>query len=187
MHPALQQVFDPYRAELATKPAEWCQLHPRQNERLWSAQELVEHLVLTCRSTSRVLEKRLQRGRPTAERSTPVQWLLQLVVLSFGRMPQGTPAPVFARPDQLHWPPMNGAELTELLRQEIDQMDAHLDACRQRFGIQRVATHFLFGPLRPDQWRRFHVVHIRHHFDQLRRIEQAVGPSVPDEVSTARV
>jgi len=186
MHAVLQQVFDSYRANLSGKPTEWCQLHPRQDDRLWSAQELIEHLVLTCRSTSRVLSKRLERGRPTADRSSPVQWLLQVILLSLGQFPRGTPAPVFARPDQLHWPAMNGAELVELLRQEIDQMDALLDECRQRFGLQRVATHFILGPLRPDQWRRFHVIHMRHHLGQLRRLEQSVGQPVAEEAHSAR-
>ncbi len=187
MHPVLQHVFDSYRADLAGKPADWCQLHPLQDERLWSAQELIEHLVLTCRSSSRVLQKRLQRSQPTGDHSTPVQWLLQLLMLSFGRMPRGAPAPIFARPDQLHWPPMNGAELTELLRQEIDQMDSLIDQCRHRFGLQRVASHFVLGPLRPDQWRRFHVIHIRHHLDQLRRIEKSVGSTVAQETPSVQV
>jgi len=181
MHAVLQQVFDSYRDELASKPSDWCQLHPRQDERLWNAQELIEHLVLTCRSTSRVLEKRIQRGHPTDDHSSVIQWVLQLVMLSFGRMPQGTPAPVFARPDQLHWPAMNGTELVDLLRQEIDHLDSLIDSCRQRFGPQRVASHFLLGPLRPDQWRRFHVIHIRHHLDQLRRIEKAVAQPAEQE------
>jgi hypothetical protein len=186
MHPVLQQVFDSYRTELDDKPTEWCQLHPLQDERLWSAQDLIEHLALTCRSTSRVLEKRLERGHPTATRSTPVQWLLQMVILSSGHMPRGSPAPIFARPDQLHWPPMNGAELAELLRQEVDQMDSLIDRCRQRFGPQRVATHFLLGTLRPEQWRRFHAIHIRHHIDQLRRIEKSVGLPTPQEEHSLR-
>ncbi len=186
MHAVLQQVFDSYSSDLSGKPAPWCQLHPREDERLWSAQELIEHLVLTCRSTSRVLDKRLERGHPTSDHSTPIQWVLQMILLSFGRMPRGAPAPIFARPDQLHWTAMSGAELAELLRREIDQMDELLDRCRQRFGLQRVATHFLLGPLRPDQWRRFHVIHMRHHLGQLRRLEQAVGHAVPDEPSAAR-
>ncbi len=180
MHPVLQQVFESYGDRLAPKPADWCQLHPVQNERLWNAQELIEHLALTCRSTSRTLQERLKRG-PTAAHSTPAQWILQMAVLNFGRMPRGTPAPVFARPGQLHWPPMSGVELLDQFRQEIDQMDALIDACRNRFGLQRVASHFILGPLRPDQWRRFHVIHLRHHLGQLQRIEAAVGrPATPE-------
>jgi hypothetical protein len=186
MHAVLQQVFDSWSADLSAAPAEWCQMHPLQDDRLWSAQELIEHLVLTFRSTSRVLSKRLERGHPTSDRSTPVQWLLQMIVLSVGHMPRGAPAPAFARPDQLHWTPMNGSALIDLLRQEIDQMDALLDQCRQHFGLQRVATHFMLGPLRPDQWRRFHVVHLRHHLGQLRRLRQAVGQPAEHQAQPAQ-
>jgi hypothetical protein len=186
MHPVLCSVFDSYAAALSAQSAEWCQLHPRQDDRLWSAQEVIEHLVLTLRSSSRALEKRLERGRPTAAHRTAVQWLLQMAVLSFGRMPRGAPAPAFARPDQLHWQPMKGTQLVDLLRHEIDQMDALLDRCRQRFGLQRVATHVLLGPLRADQWRRFHVIHLRHHLGQLRRIESSVSQPATQERSSAQ-
>jgi hypothetical protein len=182
MHAVLQQVFDFWRAELSGASVEWCQMHPLQDDRLWSAQQLIEHLVLTFRSTSRVLSKRLERGRPTGDRGSPLQWVLQMTTLSFGHLPRGAPAPSFARPDQLHWNSMSGAELIELLRQEIDQMDGLLDQCRNRFGLQRVATHFVLGPLRPDQWRRFHVVHMRHHLGQLRRLAASVGQPTAHEV-----
>jgi hypothetical protein len=177
MHAVLQQVFDSYVAELSGKPAERCQLHPFEDERLWSAQELIEHLVLTCRSSSRVLQKRLDRREPTGDRSTPAQWLLQMVMLSFGQMPRGVPAQTFALPGQLHWPSTSGSELIELLRQDLDPMDALLDLSRHHFGLQRVASHYVLGPLRPDQWRRFHVIHMRHHLGQLRRIESSVSES----------
>jgi len=183
MHPVLQQVFDAYGPALAGQPAEWCQRHPQQSDRQWSAQDLVEHLVLTCRSTTRELEKRIERGHATRARSTPMQWLLQLVVLSFGRMPNGVPAPIFARPDQLHWGPMSGGDLLGRLREEMERMDERISQCRQTFGIQRVASHFLLGPLRPDQWRRFHVIHIGHHLDQLRRIEKSVSDPAWAEAS----
>lgn len=183
MHPVLQQVFDRYRPELADRDAEWCQRHPRQDDRQWSAQELIEHLVLTCRSTSRELERRLERGHPTRARSSPLQWFLQLVVLSFGRMPNGVPAPIFARPDQLRWSARDGAALLEALRVEMEGMDERISQCRQSFGIQRVASHFLLGPLRPDQWRRFHVVHIGHHLDQMKRIGKSVSDAARTEAS----
>ncbi len=182
MHAVLQQVFDAYPPALAGKSENWCSLHPRQDDRLWSAQDLVEHLVLTCRSSSRVLQKRLDRDHATSEHSTPVQWLLQIVVLSLGRMPNGVPAQIFARPPQLHWQPMNGDQLLALLREEIDQMDSVIDRCKHTFALQRIAPHYLLGPLRADQWRRFHVIHLRHHLGQLQRIESSAQQPAIQEV-----
>jgi hypothetical protein len=179
MHPVLQEVYQSYARALADKPAEWCRLHPGGDHRHWSAQDLVEHLVLVCRSTCGVLETRLERGRPTRARRTLSQRMLQMVILSFGHMPRGAPAPPFARPGQISWPPMNGNQLFEILRQEMDQMDHLLEVCRQRFGIEPAATHFRLGPMRADQWRRFHAIHFRHHLEQLHRIGKSVGPPEP--------
>jgi hypothetical protein len=154
-------------------------LHPGGQEQHWSAQNLIQHLVLVCRSTSQVLQTRLDRGRPTQGRGTILQRARQLLVLSSGHMPRGTPAPPFGRPGQLSWPPMNGRELLAMLLEEMERMDQLLDECHRRFGAQRAAAHFLLGPMRVDQWRRFHVIHFRHHLQQLSRIEKAIGPAEP--------
>ena len=71
---------------------------------------------------------------------------------------------------------MNGRQIGDLMRQEIEAMDTLLDACRHTYGMERVATHPLLGPLRVDQWRRFHVVHGLHHLPQLRSIIEQVAP-----------
>lgn len=186
MCPALQEVYQSYSRVLANKPAEWCQLHPGGDDRRWSAQDLVQHLVLVCRSTGHVLETRLERGRPTRSRPTVLQRARQVAILGLGRMPRGRQAPPFARPGQISWPSMNGNELLENLRQEMEQMDRLLDACRDRFGIQRAATHFLLGPMRAEQWRKFHVIHFRHHLQQLNRIEKSVGEPVSEHAMPAQ-
>ena len=49
-------------------------------------------------------------------------------------------------------------------------------ACRRKFGMERVAVHPFLGPLRVDQWRRFHVVHGFHHLTQLRSVIAQVAP-----------
>ena len=55
-------------------------------------------------------------------------------------------------------------------------MDAALDKCRGKFGMEKVARHPLLGPLRGDQLRRFHVIHGEHHLIQLRAILSQVSP-----------
>lgn len=70
---------------------------------------------------------------------------------------------------------MDGAELADLFRQEMEAMDKLLVRCEELFGRRPAATHFLLGPLRPDQWRLFHVIHGRHHLEQLRRIQREIS------------
>ena len=72
--------------------------------------------------------------------------------------------------------PWTGQQLGDLLRQEIEAMDTMFDRCRRKFGMERVAVHPFLGPLRVDQWRRFHVVHGLHHLDQLRQVIAQVAP-----------
>lgn len=175
MHTLFEDVCDSWHAELASRSTAWCQLHPHQDDRLWNAQEIVEHLVLACRSAGRVVETRLERRRRTRAHPTLVQRLLQFAVLSLGRMPRGAPAPPFTRPALLQWPPKSGVELAAVLREELEHTDQLLEQCRAQFGSRRAATHFLLGPLSADQWRRFHVIHLRHHLAQLQRIEKIVG------------
>ncbi len=81
---------------------------------------------------------------------------------------------------------MDGQQLVDLLRQEMDAMDALLDSCRRKFGIERVAAHPWLGPLRVDQWRRFHAVHGLHHVAQLQSVIAQVAPKpVPVKMRAA--
>ena len=86
------------------------------------------------------------------------------------------------------FPAMNGQQLGDLLRQEIEAMDAALDACRHKFGMERVATHPWLGPLRVDQWRRFHVIHGMHHVTQIRSALAQVAPlPLPIRIHSSRL
>lgn len=192
MAPEFQSLCDDYREVLAGRTTGWCQLHPREDERHWNAQQVIEHLVLAMRSSARVVETRVERGRPTRRRGTLIQRVLRGMILRTQRLPRGAPAPPFARPGLLRWPPMNGEELSGILRQELEATDRLLETCRERFGERPAASHFLLGPLSAEQWRRFLTVHGRHHLEQLHRVEAAVGsgtlrsgPAAEEEAGTA--
>jgi hypothetical protein len=177
MHAVLERVVDQISSEVRHLDADATQLHPKGLDYKWNAQQVVEHLVLGYRLTTKVLETRLKKGRLSRKQGrTYLQWLLQMMMLSFGAMPQGVPALEETMPKPGRFPAMSGRELTDLLRQEIEAMDTMLDACRRRFGIERVAIHPLLGPLRVDQWRRFHAVHGVHHLSQLQSILAHVAP-----------
>lgn len=176
MEKGFQEICEAYRARLAGRSAGWCQAHPGDDERQWSAQQLVEHLVLALSSAGRLLEARLQKRRPTRARATLLQRILRFNMLRRGRIPRGAPAPPFVRPGLLHWPAMDGCELAEALREEMESQDALLNRCAAQFGEGAAASHFLLGPLSAKEWRRFHTLHFRHHLEQMDRIAAAVGP-----------
>lgn len=178
MHAVLERVVNQISSEVRHLDADAAQVHPKGLVYKWNAQQVVEHLVLGYRLTTEALETRLKKGRLSHKQSrTYLQWTLQMMILSFGAMPHGVPALEETMPQPGHFPSMSGRELSDLLRREIEAMDSVLDACRRRFGIERVGIHPFLGPLRVDQWRRFHAVHGIHHLTQLRSLLAQVAPA----------
>ena len=161
MHAVLERVVSQISSEMRGLDAETTQLHPYGFTYKWSAQQVVEHLVLGYRLTSSALEVRLNKGRLSRNhRRTYLQWSLQLMILTFGRLPRGVPA----------------LDETTPVAGSFAAMDAMFDRCRRKFGMERVAVHPFLGPLRVDQWRRFHAVHALHHLEQLREVIAQVAP-----------
>ena len=177
MHAVLERVVSQISSEVLSLDAETSQLHPNGLPYRWSAQQVLEHLVLGYRLTSSALETRLNKGRLSRnQKRTCLQWSLQLMILTFGKLPRGVPALDELMPVAGSFAAMDGQQLGNLIRQEMDAMDKLFDACRRKFGMERVAVHPFLGPLRVDQWRRFHVVHGLHHLTQLRSVIEQVAP-----------
>jgi hypothetical protein len=186
MHAVFERVVSQIASEVRHLDAEATQVHPKGLAYKWSAQRVVEHLVLGCRLTTDALETQLKKGRLSRNQSrTYLQWSLQFMILSFGVLPQGVPALEETMPTPGRFAAMSGRQLSALLRQEIEVMDTVLDCCRRKFGMERVGTHPWLGPLRVDQWRRFHAVHGLHHLTQLRSVIEHVAPvPVPLKLTT---
>ncbi|HXP10727.1 MAG TPA: DUF1569 domain-containing protein [Acidobacteriaceae bacterium] len=178
MHAVLERVVCQIENEVGGLDAETAQLHPKDLPYIWNAQQVIEHLVLSYRVTNATLQSRLNKGRLSRHRKrTWLQWLLQLMILTFGDMPKGVPAAEETTPVPDLFASLDGRQLADLLRKEISLMDSLLDQCRRKFGMERVAVHPLLGALRVDQWRRYHVVHGYHHLEQLQSIVARVAPA----------
>ena len=178
MHAVLERVVSQISSEVLGLDAETTQLHPNGLTYKWSAQQVVEHLVLGYRLTSSALETRLNKGRLSRNhKRTYLQWSLQLMILSFGKLPRGVPALDETMPVAGRFAAMDGQQLGDL-HAPGNRRHGHACsiACRRKFGMERVAVHPFLGPLRVDQWRRFHVVHGLHHLAQLRSVIAQVAP-----------
>ena len=186
MHVVLDRVVQQIAGELRVLDQETAQLHPGGRAHQWSAQQVVGHLVLGYRRTAATLETRLTHKRPASHKKrTWLQWSLQVMILSMGRLPRGVPALEETVPTPESFAAMNGQQLGDLLRQEMQRLDTALDAAWREFGIERIAIHPWLGPLRVDQWRRFHTIHGEHHLVQLRAIIAQVAPvAVPIRINS---
>jgi len=187
MHPVFQSGFRQMAAEMGHFDATSSGVHPWGRPHCWSVQQIVEHLVLSMDHTAATLEERLAKGRPDRYSSrTRAEWLMQLMVLSAGHMPRGVGATDETTPPR-RMPPMGVHELTQRLESAIERVDATFEQSRHRFGMERIGRHFLLGPLRVDQWRRYHVLHLRHHTEQVIELRETLSVEVLHKARVARV
>jgi hypothetical protein len=136
----------------------------------WSAAEVLEHLYLTYTGTIKGFEKCVAAGKPLARARTWKDRTRTMVVVGCGYLPEGRKAPENSVPRGL--PP---ERVLAELSQKIAAMDAAISQAERKFGSDAaLLDHPILGPLRAQQWRKFHWVHGRHHLKQLRRLRQSL-------------
>jgi hypothetical protein len=127
--------------------------------------------VLSYRSTVGVLQTRIEKGKPTLAKPMLQQRVGQLYLITLGYFPRGRKAPPAVSPT-LPAPLRDGEELTRRLHEDLTALDHAAAAAEALFGNRRCASHIVMGPLSPQQWRKFHLVHGEHHIKQIRKIRQ---------------
>jgi len=161
----LERLQDEITSTIRGMTPEQLALHP---EGKWSTAEILEHLLHTYVGTIKALELCLEAGRPLGRTPTLKERLQTLWVVGAGRMPEGRSAPERTRP--------RGMPQEEVLQQigpRILEMDGLITQCEARFGPRAlVRDHPILGPLTCAQWRKFHLVHERHHAKQIMRLRE---------------
>jgi hypothetical protein len=170
MHPSLEQLHAAYAQLLHGHSNQALETHPNNDPARWNARQIVEHLILTYRSSSAVFRERLAKGRPTQSQSKPYQRIQQFFVCRCGYFPTGRPAPPDVIPTANAAEPLDGNDICSRLQAELQAMDELLITCEQQFGEKKFATHQVIGPISAQQWRKFHVAHGRHHLKQIRSL-----------------
>jgi hypothetical protein len=172
MHPVLAvqaaKIVDP----LASLSQAEAQASPSPEDHAWSAQQVVEHLILAFEHSGKLLEESLRKRKPASNSHTFPQWLLKAQICWFGSMPRGVTALRALRPEAIV--PQDGKTLSARFLAAAEKLDETLVACRKSFGLLPCAVHPIYGPLRVEEWRQYHAVHCRHHLPQL---QQAVTHS----------
>lgn len=150
------------------------QLRPRSKSAAWSIQQIVGHLLLTYSSTGDILRERRSKGTPTKKPVTLKQKLMQFGVVQMGYFPRGRKAPLMVQPES-NVEPHSGAELASTIESDIASLSKLIDACEQTLGRGRAVTHAVMGPMSMQQWRKFQLVHGRHHVRQILAIRAEYG------------
>ena len=163
MHPATKQIRDAIANATDGLSEKQMRQHP---EGKWDAAAILEHLALTYGSTARVMQKCLDEGRPRATSASVQHRVAQLAVLAFSYIPSGRKAPKQVVPSGIA-----GQEALRLILENLEKMDETLARCEQRFGSKvKIADHPVLGPIPISGWRKFHLLHTRHHMKQVARL-----------------
>jgi len=158
----LQEEIASAIAGLSPERLSW---HP---PRKWSTAEVLEHLYLTYTGTVKGFERVGEAGKPLATAQSWRQRGRTLVVVGFGYFPSGREAPLVARPSGVPTEKV----LAEIGR-KIAEMDAIITGCEEKLGARtKLLDHPILGPLTAGEWRKFHLVHGRHHVKQIRRLQR---------------
>jgi hypothetical protein len=140
----------------------------QHREGKWSSAEILEHLYLTYKGTSKGFERCWEAGKPLASALTLKRRVAIAAVIEAGYFPSGRKAPERAYPKGM---PADKV-LTEVGRQ-LAQMDEWISKCEARYGGRtRLVDHPIFGPMTARQWRKFHWLHGRHHVRQILRLRE---------------
>jgi len=150
---------------MAPVTLEEAQVPPLPGQGRWSAQQIMEHLILSYELTSASVSRQLKTGRVPKSRRSILEFVLRVQTLGLGYMPSGVPAIRMVRTAE--YTPECGKAIVERFLAAGEAMDAQLVLARKKFGIQACGEHPLFGAMRVDEWRRYHAVHAGHHRKQL--------------------
>ncbi len=157
----IQQVIHAAAAGMNPAQLEW---HP---EGKWSAADILEHLALTYSGSKLGLDRCMQAGKTLARSPSLKDRLTTCVVVTLGYMPSGRQAPEGTRPKGVA-----GSTILAHVDRQLAAMDEALQLCEQRFGTRRkLINHPILGPLTISEWRKFHLVHARHHARQIERLK----------------
>jgi len=132
----------------------------------WSPAEILEHLDRTYTASSKAFEQCLEQKKPSATKGNLKCRVSALAVVGLGYLPRGRQAPKYAVPRGVA-----AAELPGLIEQHLAKMEELIRRCEVQFGEKtKIMDHPFIGPLSGRQWRKFHLVHGRHHIKQIQAI-----------------
>ncbi len=141
----------------------------------WSVQQIVQHLLLSYEATTGAMQARLMKGTPTRATASLLQRAAQFRLLRMQRFPHGRSAPPAVTP-KAQTNPVDGAVLQAEIVAALGRMGEHIGRAEKVFGAdQKAVSHMVLGPMSLAQWRRFHLVHGRHHIQQIEGIKLGEG------------
>ena len=170
MHPISAEIRNAIAKATEGLTEEQLRHHP---DGKWDSASILEHLALTYGGTARVMDKCVREGRTLATSATLRHRAAQLLVLGFSYIPGGRKAPERVVPTGI-----GSKEALQLIFSSLETMDEALRKCEEQFGSRKkVADHPVLGPIPISGWRKFHLLHTRHHMKQIEERARGTTPA----------
>jgi DinB superfamily len=173
MHSTFERLEREFTPALEGLDAAQTQLRPIAHPDKWNIQQIIDHLLLTYAMTQRSLATRIAKGRRTQAVVSMRQRTRQLVLVTLGIFPGGRLAPAALEPSLTQ--ALTGQEIIQAIHRELAGLDHLSNQAESLFGSRRALSHHVLGPLSIPQWRRFHLIHARHHLKQILAIRRDHG------------
>jgi len=140
----------------------------RHRDGKWSPAEILEHLNLTYSGTIKGLDRCIQSGTTSASSDRSRMRWQRLIVIQVGYFPHGRQSPPRVLPRGTP-----AEQVTAEILENVSRLDGVIQQCETRFGRSKpLADHPVLGPLTAAEWRKFHLVHGKHHAKQIRRLKE---------------
>jgi Protein of unknown function (DUF1569) len=133
----------------------------------WSSAQILEHLTLTFSGTVKGMQRVLASDGTGSRKRTLKNRLSAFIVADLGYFPSGRKSPDMAVPSS-----GNPDMAVENIVRNLTEMDVVLTEVEQKKGPNARVPHPVIGPLKISQWRRFHLLHTRHHMKQIVRLRE---------------
>lgn len=158
MSPELEHI----RREVEKLTRDWSEADwHRALDGKWSSGQILEHLLLTFKGTTKGVRNVMEAGRPLGGKPTLRDRVRTIYVSKLGMMPSGNLSSEV---------PKDGLDM-ETVRRFYDALvalDSTLADAERRFGRNaKLLDHPSLGPLSTKDWRRFHRTHASHHLKQI--------------------
>ncbi len=160
MHADLERILELVTGATANLPVERLDVHRPDK---WSIAQILEHLEKTFASTAYILNRCVEQRQAKAKPTTLGQRVGTWVVVDLGHFPSGRRSPDVALPTGTP-----AAEVMASLTTSLHRLDSAAAMAEAMFGPRvKLANHPVLGAFNVRQWRRFHLIHTRHHMKQI--------------------
>ena len=142
----------------------------------WSSALILEHLSLAYLITVKASRMVLRQANLDVRAPTWKERFKEVVGVEIGYLPSGAKAPRMVFPRGI-----SPQEAKSSIQSNLLEMDKVLQLSEEKFGdAVGFMIHGFLGPLTIRQWRKFHLVHTRHHMKQIHDLRRQMADHFPN-------